>query len=212
MSDGPPKPSKPGTFDAAVAIRGVALGDGLAGKALDGPAVAVEQAQRPTLQNRDFRAFEGKASNQLLQELMDREEIRELISRYAHRIAQGVSVADLFCEDGAFIVRFPGRPARQVLGRAALEQLYARPTPPPYPLPMIHNHLLEIDGDEGAGLCSNELRMLEDGKSMIGSGYYQDRFRRENGRWRFALRDMTFIHWVPIQQGWAAAPVPELPG
>jgi hypothetical protein len=47
--------------------------------------------------------------------------------------------------------------------------------------------------------------MTENGKSMIGSGYYLDQMRRENGRWRFVVRDMHFIHWVPIQEGWAAS-------
>jgi hypothetical protein len=70
---------------------------------------------------------------------------------------------------------------------------------------MIHNHLVRISGDEAVGICSNELRMTQDGKSMIGSGFYEDRLRRENGHWRFVVRDMTFIHWVPIQQGWAKA-------
>jgi hypothetical protein len=68
---------------------------------------------------------------------------------------------------------------------------------------MIHNHVISISGDEAIGVCSNELRMTENGRSMIGSGYYQDSYRRENGRWKFVLRDMTFIHWVPIQEGWA---------
>ena len=50
----------------------------------------------------------------------------------------------------------------------------------------------------------NARRMTENGKSMIGSGYYLDQMRRENGRWRFVVRDMHFIHWVPIQEGWAS--------
>ena len=70
-------------------------------------------------------------------------------------------------------------------------------------LPMIHNYILSIDGDEATGTCSNELRIVENGKSMIASGVYQDRLRRENGRWRFAKREITFFHWAPIQEGWA---------
>ncbi len=46
----------------------------------------------------------------------------------------------------------------------------------------------------------------KDGKSMIGSGWYHDILRRENGRWRFVRRDMHFRHHVPLQQGWATSP------
>ena len=156
-----------------------------------------------------FRAFQNSALEKKIQELIDREEIRELIARYAHRIAQGISVADMFTDDGVFIVRFPGRPVIAVNGREKLDETYSVDNAiSDHPLPMIHNVLIEISGSEAIGVCSNELRLTENGKSMIGSGYYQDRFRRENGRWKFSRRDMTFIHWVPIQQGWANADTP----
>jgi hypothetical protein len=48
---------------------------------------------------------------------------------------------------------------------------------------MIHNYLLAISGDGANGMCSNELRVTENGRSIIASGYYQDKLRRENGRW-----------------------------
>ncbi len=139
-----------------------------------------------------------------LRDMLDRQEILELIGRYAHRVAHGKSLVDLFTDDGVFIVRFPGRPIQETRGRQALEEhLGDRPDAADHPLPMIHNHVISISGDEAIGICSNELRMTEDSRSMIGSGYYQDRYRREDGRWKFVLRDMTFIHWVPLQQGWA---------
>lgn len=150
------------------------------------------------------QAFRGRSSEHRLQELIDREEIRELIARYAHRVTEGESVADMFTDDGVFIVRFPGRPVMETRGRLALDALYGPGWhSPARPLPMIHNHLIRIDGDRAIGICSNELRMTEAGESMIGSGSYEDQFRRENGQWKFVVRDMTFMHWVPIQRGWA---------
>jgi len=134
-----------------------------------------------------FRAFQNQRVGKKDQELIDREEIRELIARYAHRIAQGISVADMFTDDGVFIVRFPGRPVIAVNGREKLDETYSVDNAiSDHPLPMIHNVLIEISGSEAIGVCSNELRLTENGKSMIGSGYYQDRFRRENGRWKFS--------------------------
>ena len=149
--------------------------------------------------------FLKKTAAQRMQELIDREELRELTAIYAHRVAQGVSIADLFTDDGVFIVNYPNRPKTETRGRAALDRSFADTAKRPIrPLPMIHNHLVEINGNNATGICSNELRMTENGKSMIGSGYYLDQMRRENGRWRFVVRDMHFIHWVPIQEGWAA--------
>jgi hypothetical protein len=156
------------------------------------------------LESHPFEAFEGKSLEEKVQELCDREELRELIARYAHRVAQGVSVADMFCDDGAFIVRYPGKPPSVSRGRAELNATFANVrNAGGNPLPMIHNYVLRISRDEAVGVCSNELRWSANGESMIGSGYYQDRFRREAGRWKFVERDMTFIHWVPLAEGWA---------
>lgn len=151
------------------------------------------------------RAFLGKSLEQTIRELVDREELRELIAAYAHRVAHGAAIADLFTDDGAFIHINPGVPANEVRGREALDAWFGedRPAGTENPLPMIHNYLFDIAGDEARGMCSNELRISETGESIIASGYYEDRYRRENGRWRFVERRATFIHWVPIQQGWA---------
>jgi SnoaL-like domain len=155
---------------------------------------------------RDFMAFKDKTMEEKIQELADREEIRELIARYSHKIAHGYSVDDLFTDDGVFILRVPGKPIRETKSRQAIAALYAKWVPGRLdsPKPMSHNQLLVIHGDEAAGLCSNEVRMTADGQSLIGSAYFEDRFRRENGRWKFTVRDSTFFHLVPIQQGWAS--------
>jgi len=141
---------------------------------------------------------------QQVRELADREEIKELTAHYAHGVARGEGdkVAALFTDDGVFLNRFPGQPVTEVRGREALNKFYGA-IKRNFALPCIHNHLINLAGDEATGTCSIEVRITRDGKSMIGSGYYEDRFRRENGRWKFVVRDCTFFHFVPIQQGWA---------
>ena len=149
--------------------------------------------------------FLNKTPAQRMQEMIDREELRELTAIYAHRVAQGVSIADLYTDDAVFIVNYPNRPKTETRGRAALNKLFEETAHRTVtPLPMIPNHVVEVHGDNATGICSNELRMTENGKSMIGSGYYLDQMRRVNGHWRFVVRDMHFIHWVPIQEGWAS--------
>lgn len=155
---------------------------------------------------RPFSAFKNKTLEQKVQELADREELRELIARYAHQIAHGISVDNLFTEDGAYIHREPDNaPVQEYRTRKAIAALYAQWMPPPElaPKPMIHNYLLAIAGDEATGICSNEVRMSAKGESIIGSAYYNDKFRRENGEWKFSERESVFFHMVPLQQGWA---------
>jgi hypothetical protein len=172
--------------------------------ATSSPAQADQPETRP-LYARQLDPFRGKTLEQKIQELTDREEIRDLIATYAHRVAHGLSIADLFTDDGVFINRrTPHAPPSEAHGRKALEERFRdRPGEVGNTMPMIHNYLISINGDEATDTCSNELRITENGQSMIASGYYEDRLRRENGRWKFVERKVTFFHWVPIQEGWA---------
>lgn len=148
-----------------------------------------------------------KTLEQQVQELADREEIKELTARYAHGVArgEGAKVAALFTDDGAFINHLtPDAPPTVVRGRAELDKFYGA-IKRNFALPCIHNHLIALAGDEATGTCSIEVRITRGKQSMIGSGYYEDRFRREHGQWKFVERDCTFFHFVPIQQGWAEA-------
>lgn len=149
-------------------------------------------------------SFAGTTPAEKVQELIDREEIKDLTAIYAHRMAHGLAVADLFTDDGAYINRgAPGVPPREIRGRAALDEYYGDRDMPEPPLPMLHNHLIAVQGDVARGLCSMELRLGSNGVSIVGSGYYEDKFRRENGRWLFVERIYTYFHWVPLHQGWA---------
>lgn len=143
-------------------------------------------------------ALGAKGPEALLRELADREEIRDLTALYAHRVAHGLANADLFTDDGAYIhQRSPDEPPHAVRGRAALDAHYvARPEMAGVATPMIHNHLIEVDGDEARAICSIELRIAA-GEGIFASGYYQDRLRREGGRWKFVERAVTFFRWGP---------------
>jgi hypothetical protein len=150
-------------------------------------------------------SFRNRTLEQKIQELVDREQIRDLIATYAHRVAHGLANADLFTDDGMYINRrAPGGPGTVVRGRLELDAHFvARPGGAGTAMPMIHNTLIAINEDQASAICSIELRVTDNGTSTIASGYYQDRLRREDGLWKFVVRDVTFFHWVPLQQGWA---------
>lgn len=151
----------------------------------------------PLLDN-GFAGFGSEDLAATVRELADREEIRELTARYAFLVANKRPAAELFTQDGGFVFRKPDGEVGIARGQAALTDTFADILRAPnHNLPTVHNHLLDIRGDEAAGVCWIELHAHKDGEDWIGSGYYEDLFRRENGRWKFAVRDSTLIKWEP---------------
>ncbi len=139
-----------------------------------------------------------------VRELADREEIRNLARRYAHCIWQGDmdGAIYLFAEDGEMDMDgrvIKGRPALSAVYKAALAGTFH---------PFIHNHLIELAGDRASGTCYLDLRAILNGKSMIGSGFYLDRYARIGGEWKFASRKLTMNYFVAVQEGWAGATKP----
>lgn len=130
----------------------------------------------------------------------DRDTIRELTARYCERAVRGdvEGVVALFTEDG---IMEAGDTAEQ--GRARLLELYRDSFAELRPIPCVHNHVVELQGDEATGSCTVELRMVENGEAVTAAGWYEDRFRRVEGVWKFSHRKLFFHHRVPLSKGWA---------
>jgi len=135
-----------------------------------------------------------------IQEIEDREAIRELTAMYCKCVVQGdvEGIVDLFTPDG---VMESGE--TNVGGHEALLAMYRVAMSDLRPLPCVHNHIIEIDGDHARGTCTLELRGVSDGTSQIGAGHYEDEFQRLDGRWKFSHRNLILYHMVPLSQGWA---------
>ena len=69
--------------------------------------------------------------------------------------------------------------------------------------PFVHNHVVELRGETATGTCYLDLRASVEGRSMIGSGYYDDRYVRVDGEWKFRSRKLTLCYLVPLTEGWA---------
>ncbi|MCE2391452.1 MAG: nuclear transport factor 2 family protein [Proteobacteria bacterium] len=136
-----------------------------------------------------------------IQALEDRDEIRELTARYCHAVVRkdGPALAGMFCEDGEM------RMGETVMrGREELLDGYSGPALTDIaPKPFIQNHVIELDGDRASGLCSAELRLVQDGEAYTAAGHYEDEYRRVDGTWKFASRNFVVYHWVPLSRGWA---------
>ncbi len=107
---------------------------------------------------------------------------------------------DLFCED---CVMDTGD-REPMCGRQQLQDVYAQvlETKTVFFHPFVHNHIIDLEGDRATGVCYLDLRSNKDGESLIGSGYYDDVYARENGIWKFKSRKLNMDYLVPVQTGW----------
>jgi len=147
-----------------------------------------------------------------LRDALDREAIRELAARYCHAVVAGggMPLVDLFTADGCMqgdAIPAIGRPASETRGRAELIRVYGEFTTRLQLRPFIHNHVVELGAsapdastgraqDEARGICSVEIRAVEDGVAWDIAGHYHDRYRREDGVWKFLHRHFVLYHWV----------------
>ena len=143
--------------------------------------------------------MKSASSEMGVRELADREAIRDLARRYAHHVwrKEVPETAELFTEDG----EMDTGEAPVLRGRAAILEAYQGALGDSQFHPFVHNHIVELGGDEATGTCYLDLRATMEGRSMIGSGYYDDRYARGDGGWKFRSRKRTLCYLVPITQG-----------
>lgn len=149
------------------------------------------------------------ALQRTVQHLADLEAIRELAHRYAHYVWQRdiPAAIDLFTEDG--IMDTGDRPP--IVGRQALLETYERMLGTAQFHPFVHSHVIEIDADTATGTCYLDLRAAVEGRSMIGAGWYEDRYVRTTLGWKFKVRTLKMRYLVPLEDGWAGAEGAKLP-
>jgi hypothetical protein len=145
-----------------------------------------------------------KNTEELVNELADREAIRDLPVRYCDCVWQNdlKTMVELFAEDGFFVVK--GRQREAVTkGRAELLKMYQTALGDMTPRPYIHNHVVNLQSKTKAtGRCYVELRSASKNMEWIGTGFYDDDYVKVGEHWKFASRRFTSIR-LPEQ---AAAP------
>ena len=141
----------------------------------------------------------AKNTETLVQEMLDREEIRTLPVRYCDCVWQKNvdGYANLFTEDGSFGTNDPSLPRAQ--GRAALHSMIGGQLDVSKPRPFIHNHVVELLGpDRAKGTCYVEVRLLRDGKKWLMTGWYNDEYAKVGGEWKFKSRQITTDSFAPV--------------
>jgi uncharacterized protein (TIGR02246 family) len=68
---------------------------------------------------------------------------------------------------------------------------------------------VQVDGDTARGRWYvQEILKTENGPSMLLFGMYNDRYRRVDARWRFAIRRFNFLFQSVLPEGATAVPLP----
>ncbi|MCB2047558.1 MAG: nuclear transport factor 2 family protein [Novosphingobium sp.] len=132
--------------------------------------------------------------------LAAKQAITELVYRYAQvvRYDRLDETADLYVADGLFEVRRGACDrdehvvqSREV-GRDAIRAMLRQGGKGnPHPVPLIHNLLIEVDGDTASATCVMEGRMSSGEVGFWGE--YRDSFARVDGRWFFSARVFTIF-------------------
>jgi ketosteroid isomerase-like protein len=137
-----------------------------------------------------------------VRDLADLEAIRDLARRYAHCVWQNdvEGVVALFSDDGEMDpgVREPIRGKASL--RPAFEQMLLGAGSF---RPFIGQHVVDLAGDSATGTCYIDLRAVVAGQSMIGGGWYEDRYVRTADGWRFRSRKVVLSFFGPLSEGWA---------
>lgn len=138
-----------------------------------------------------------------VQELQDRNEIQAL--RFSYHVAVNEKhpemIPDLFAEDSSIDFAHLGK----AQGKAQIAAFYQQALSDlvPFVKQFIHNHVITLNGDTGAGLSYLEATPIFNGESFLVAARFDDEYIRENGRWKF--RKMTLVPYfmVPLKEGWA---------
>jgi len=143
---------------------------------------------------------------QRLRHVEDELEIGQLRARYCHLLddRRWEEFVELFTEDGVFA----GLEA--VTGRAALLDFFGVRFPKTTEQfwHFCTNGTVALDGDTATGRISLEYLSVAGGVSYASAGHYDDVLVRQNGRWRFRSRAITFYYLSPVSEGWTGGRVP----
>lgn len=137
---------------------------------------------------------------QRVQRLEDITEIGHLRARYCQHLDDGdwEALAGLFTEDGEF------HGLGMAKGRADLAAFYARVKDESFDAwwHFSSNETVEWHGDTATGETYLYQPCVMDGVAYISAGRYRDEFAKQDGRWYFARRKVSFFYFVPFDEGW----------
>ena len=146
-----------------------------------------------------------------VQELTDREAIRDLRYRYHEYVIEGkfAQILNLFTEDGELDFAHLGKakgPDELKRFFGALNEPRAEAGNRPritWVKQFIHNHVVHVRGDTGDGFSYLEAKPIFNGEAFLVAARYDDEYVKRNGEWKFKKMSLVPYFMVPFKEGWA---------
>jgi ketosteroid isomerase-like protein len=89
-------------------------------------------------------------------------------------------------------------------GREEIKALFLRiPRNLPLVKQFIHNHMVDVDGDEATGTSYLDARYAQDGESVMVAARFDEIYVRTEEGWRIKQMLLELYFSVPITVGWA---------
>jgi ketosteroid isomerase-like protein len=144
----------------------------------------------------------AEESAAVVQELMDREKIREVVHRYCWAVDRG-TLEDVmrFFDDPCELRLVPGK---QYLGKAAVQKWYEAYIENRMEVlrHLIHNQIITVQGDNATSKSYFDAVGDLKGEAVVAAGFYDDALLRVRGKWKFTEKIITLDYIVPLREGW----------
>jgi hypothetical protein len=147
-----------------------------------------------------------------VQELNDREAVRDLRYRYHEYVNEGKfnDIPNLFTEDGELDFAHLGKGK----GREGLLKFFGALNEKPseanknqpritWVKQFIHNHVVHLHGNTGHGFSYLEAKPIFNGEAYLVAARYDDEYVKQNGQWKFKKMTLVPYFMVPLKEGWA---------
>ena len=138
-----------------------------------------------------------------VQELINREKIREVVHRYCWAVDRGTleEVMSFFHDDPCELVLVPGK---HYVGRSAVQRWYDAYIQNRMEVlrHLIHNQIITIDGDTAVSKSYFDAVGDLKGESITVAGFYEDTLLRARGKWKFTQKVIRLDFLVPLREGW----------
>ena len=145
----------------------------------------------------------NKELEKRLQQLEDREAIKELRARYCWTVDEGkyeeflsLFTDDVECDFGN-LGTFKGKAEWRKFVYETIPTFFSRMRH------LIHNEITELDGDQVKGKAYFEFVGIRQGDSFVGGGHYEHKYSKINGEWKFRAIKAVIYYMTPFKEGWA---------